>query len=142
MSKINVQKNKGFSLIEILIGIVLLAIALLAIAGMQMTSIKGNSFSGNMTQATFLGQDGLETLRSLPIPNGVWPAELSVSGPFNFGQTPNDASSTVPGTIFSRTYTVTQHPTIATVRIVQISVNWADRTDHTVSFSMTRTSSH
>ena len=133
-------KNRGFSLIEILIGIVLLAIALLAIAGMQMASIKGNSFSANMTQATFLGQDGLETLRSLPVPGGVWPAELSV-GQHNFGQTADDASPVVPGTIFNRVYGVTQHPTIATIRIVQISVNWTDRTDHTVSFSMTRTSS-
>jgi prepilin-type N-terminal cleavage/methylation domain-containing protein len=132
-------RERGFSLIEILIGIVLLAIALLAIAGMQMMSIKGNSFSSNMTQATFYGQDGLETLRSLPIPGGVWPASLSV-GPHNFGQTPNDGNSLIPGTQYSRAYTVTQHPTIATIRIIQVTVNWTDKTNHTFSFSMSRTS--
>ncbi len=137
----NVSRNEGFSLIEVLVGIVLLAIALLAIAGMQMTSIKGNSFSSNMTQATFFGQDGLETLRSIPIPGGAWPAALSV-GQHNFGQTADDGNPVIPGTIFSRAFTVTQHPTIATIRIIQVTVNWTDRIDHTVSFSMTRTSIH
>jgi prepilin-type N-terminal cleavage/methylation domain-containing protein len=137
----NPSRDKGFSLVEILIGIVLLAIALLAIAGMQITSIKGNSFSSNMTQATFYGQDGLETLRSFPIPGGVWPASLSV-GQHNFGQTPDDGDSLIPGTQYSRAYTVTQHPTIATMRIIQVTVNWTDKTNHTFSFSMSRTSVH
>jgi prepilin-type N-terminal cleavage/methylation domain-containing protein len=132
-------RNHGFSLIEILIGIVLLAIALLAIAGMQMMSIKGNSFSSNMTQATFYGQDGLETLKSLSIPAGVWPGSLSV-GQHNFGQIPDDGNSLIPGTQYSRAYTVTQHPTIPTIRIIQVTVNWTDKTNHTFSFSTTRTS--
>ena len=37
--------KKGFTLIEMLIGLVLLAIGLLAIAGMQITSVRGNFFS-------------------------------------------------------------------------------------------------
>ncbi len=135
----SVSKNEGFSLTEILVGIVLLAIALLAIAGMQMTSIKGNSFSSNMMQATFFGQDGLETLRGIPISGGAWPGALSV-GQHNFGQTADDGSPVIPGTIFSRVFTVAQHPTIPTIRIIQVTINWTDRIDHTVSFSMTRTS--
>jgi prepilin-type N-terminal cleavage/methylation domain-containing protein len=137
--KTNFIKNCGFSLIEVLVGIVLLAVALLAIAGMYMTSIKGNSFSSSMMQASFHGQDGLETLKSLAMPGGVWPASLSV-GQHNFGQTPGDADSLIPGTQYSRVYTVSQHPTLPTIRIIQVTVNWTDTTNHTVSFSTTRAS--
>ena len=59
--------KKGFTLIEVLVGLVLLAIGLLAIAGMQMTSVRGNFFSGNMTQASILAQDRLEALKQLDI---------------------------------------------------------------------------
>ncbi len=55
------MNKKGFSLIEVLVGLVLLAIGLLAIAGMQITSVRGNFFSSNMTQASVLAQDRLET---------------------------------------------------------------------------------
>jgi len=138
MKRTKLHKCRGFSLVEVLIGIVLLAVALLAIAGMQMTSIKGNSFSSTIMQATFLGQDGLETIKSLPLPGGNWPASLS-EGQHNFGQAPDDASSTVPGTNFARVYTVTQHPTVQSMRIIRIAVNWTDRANHSVSFSTTRT---
>ena len=136
---INSSKNRGFSLVEILIGIVILAIALLAIAGMQLTSIKGNAFSSTLMQAAFHGQDGLETLRSIPIPGGVWPAPLAI-GQHNFGHTPNDGNSAISGTIYSRIYAVTQHPTIANIRVITVTVNWTDKKNHTVSFSTTRTS--
>lgn len=58
---------KGFSLLEVLIGLVILTIGILAIAGMQMTSIKGTSFSNRLSQAATIAQEGLEFLKSLPI---------------------------------------------------------------------------
>ena len=135
----NLSKDKGFSLIEILIGIVLLAIALLAIAGMQIASIRGNSFGANMTQASFFGQSGLESLRALAFkPNGDWPDALS-PGPHNFGVTIDDSGLIPgPGTAFTRAYTVTQHPTNINIRIVQLTINWTDKGSHTLSFSMMR----
>ena len=131
------SKDKGFSLIEVLIGIVLLAIALLAIAGMQMASIKGNSFGASMTQASFLGQSGLESLRGLAFkPNGDWPDALSLV-PHKFGVTIDD-SGLIPGTAFTRAYTVTQHPTNANMRVIQLTISWTDKASHTLSFSMIR----
>ena len=130
-------KKSGFSLIEVLIGIVLLAIGLLAIAGMQIASIRGNSFGANMTQASFLGQSGLESLRALAFKtNGDWPDGLSLA-PHNFGVTIDD-SGLIPGTAFTRAYTVTQHPTNANMRIIQLTINWTDKGSHTLSFSMVR----
>ena len=121
-----------------MIGMVLLAISLLAIAGMQMASIKGNSFGAGMTQASFYGQSGLETLKSLSFnADGSWPNALLI-GQYNFGQTPGDGNSTIPGTGFARTYTVIQHPTNANMRIIQLTINWTDKATHTLSFSMIR----
>ena len=62
-----IRKQKGFSLIEVLIGLVLLAIGLLAVAGMQATSVRGNYSSNNVTQATYIAQAGLEFLKSLDL---------------------------------------------------------------------------
>jgi len=59
--------KKGFTLVEVLIGLIILAIGVLAIAGMQITSIVGTSFSNNLTQASVLAQDRLEFLKGLSL---------------------------------------------------------------------------
>jgi len=59
--------EKGFTLVEVLIGLIILAIGVLAIAGMQITSIVGTSFSSNLTQASVLAQDRLEFFKGLSL---------------------------------------------------------------------------
>ena len=63
----NPSADKGFTLIEVLIGLIILAIGILAIAGMQITSIRGTSFSNNLTQASVIAQERLEFLKGLPL---------------------------------------------------------------------------
>lgn len=118
------MNKKGFSLIEVLVGMVLLAIGLLAIAGMQVTSVRGNFFSSNMTQASILAQDRLETLRNLAYAD----AALSAG-------THNDG--VIPGTIFTRDYTVSLIPG-TTMLNIQVRVSWRDTTDHAITFSTVR----
>jgi type IV pilus assembly protein PilV len=65
--KIKIFKEKGFTLIEVLVGLIILAIGVLAVAGMQITSIVGTSFSNNITQASVIAQDRLEFLKGLPL---------------------------------------------------------------------------
>ncbi|MGA2318818.1 MAG: prepilin-type N-terminal cleavage/methylation domain-containing protein [Thermodesulfobacteriota bacterium] len=67
MIKIKIFKEKGFTLIEVLVGLIILAIGVLAVAGMQITSIVGTSFSNNITQASVIAQDRLEFLKGLPL---------------------------------------------------------------------------
>jgi type IV pilus assembly protein PilV len=116
--------KKGFTLIEVLVGLVILAIGLLAIAGMQITSVKGNFFSSNLTQASVLAQDRLELLRSL-----AWGHADLTGGTHNEG--------TIPNTIFTREYTVAVIPG-TTMLDITVTARWRDDTDHSVSFSTVR----
>ncbi len=118
------KKQNGFTLIEVLIGLVLLAIGLLAIAGMQITSVRGNFFSKNLSEASVLGQDRLEELRNRPYGH----AELTVG---------NHNDGTIPGTIFTRDYNVSIVPNTTMLSIV-VNVRWRDSTDHAVSFTTVR----
>jgi type IV pilus assembly protein PilV len=116
--------KKGFTLIEVLIGLVLLAVGLLAIAGMQITSVRGNFFSSNMTQASILAQDRLEALKQLDFND----AGLSVA---------NHDEGTIAGTIFTRQYNVSLVPG-TTMLTITVTVNWKDSSDHSITFSTVR----
>jgi type IV pilus assembly protein PilV len=113
--------KKGFTLIEVLVGLVLLAIGLLAIAGMQITSVRGNFYSSNMTQASILAQDRMEILKNLPYAH----ADLS---------TGNHNDGVIPGTILTRDYDVTFVPGTTMLNIT-VTIRWRDTSDHTISFS-------
>ena len=55
--------NKGFTLVEVLIAIVVLSVALLALAGLQIVSIRSNSFGNHMTEAVTLAKDVMEEMK-------------------------------------------------------------------------------
>ncbi len=116
--------EKGFTLIEVMIGILLLAIGLLSIGGMQMTAVKGNFFSHYLTQATYVGQDRLETLNNLPVDS----AELQE------GQH-NDGTVEIAGIAFNRSYTVTVD---GDTRTIVYTISWNDGVNRTISFSTIR----
>lgn len=118
------MNNKGFSLIELLIGLVILAIGLLAIAGMQITAIKGNYFSSSLTQATILAQDKMEFLKNL----GYTDVTL-ISG--NDTITPSGTTLT-----FTRVWTVVD--TATTLKTITVTVQWTDRVDHSISLTTIR----
>lgn len=56
------NRDRGFTLIEVLIAMLVLAIALLGLAQLQITAIQGNRFSYDMTEASSLASDTLEQL--------------------------------------------------------------------------------
>ena len=81
-----IEKQTGFSLIELLIGLIFLAVGLLAMAGLQGTSVRGNTFSNNLMQATYVAQDRLESLINLPLSSAQLqagnynPGAITISG--------------------------------------------------------------
>lgn len=117
---INIFEKKGFSLVEVLIGLIILAIGILAIAGLQITSIVGTSFSNNLTQASVLAQDRLEFLKGLPLND----ARLD-TGTYN---DPSDIG------IFKRSYQANRNANPNFVTITY-TVSWLEKgVTHTVSF--------
>jgi len=119
-----IRNENAFTLIEVLVGLVILVIGLLVLAVMQISAIKGSYFSSNVTQATFLTQERLEYLKNLPYND----SDLS-SGQYNEG--------TISGTIFSRQYDVTED-TANPMKTITVTVQWADRGNHSVSISTIR----
>ena len=116
----NSLEERGFTLIEVLIGLIILAIGILAVAGMQITSIRGTSFSNSLTQASVIAQDRLEFIKSLPLNDarldtGTYP------DPPNIG-------------IFTRIYQATRNANPNYVTIIY-TVSWLEKgVTHTVSF--------
>ena len=61
--RIRMKNQKGFTLIEVMISVIILSVALLALAGLQIISIQGNSFGGTMTEAITLARDRIEDFK-------------------------------------------------------------------------------
>jgi len=61
----NDAKNKGFSMIEVVVGIALVGVALLGLAQLFVLSVMNNARSDSMTNATFLAQQQIDFLRNL-----------------------------------------------------------------------------
>lgn len=65
---IKTKKNKGFTLIEVMAGIVIMATGLLLLLPMMVTSIRANNVAKNSTEASMLIKDRMETLKNMPVP--------------------------------------------------------------------------
>ena len=61
----NDAKSKGFSMIEVVVGIALVGVALLGLAQLFTLSVMNNARSDSMTNAVFLAQQQIDFLRNL-----------------------------------------------------------------------------
>jgi len=121
---IDAFRTKGFTLTEVLVGLLILAVGILAVAAMQISSTKGGSFSNHLTQATVFAQDKLEHLKNLSYND----SNLS-SGQHNEG--------ILSGTIFSREYHIVEDAGNS-MKTITVTVQWTDRASHSISFSTIR----
>jgi prepilin-type N-terminal cleavage/methylation domain-containing protein len=67
--------NRGFTLVEVMIGMAIFLIGFLAVGSMQIAAIKGNSGAREATEAATLTTNQLEPLIALPyasIVDGGW----------------------------------------------------------------------
>ena len=119
--------TKGFTLIEVLVGLIILAIGLLGIAGMQITSVKGNFFSNNLTQASYVAQDRLEFLKNQDMTSSALTAGGHDDGPM-----------TIAGTAFNRSYQVTFEKPDGSFRKIAYTVRWFDGVNHHITFTTSR----
>ena len=61
-----VATEKGFTLIEVLVAIVMLSLGLLGLGRMHIAAIQVNTIASRLTQGTTLAQDRAEQLMALP----------------------------------------------------------------------------
>jgi len=66
MDMIALKKNRGYTLIEVLIALAIFAIGFLSLASIQIKSITQNSSAKMYTEATAMAVESLERLISLP----------------------------------------------------------------------------
>jgi prepilin-type N-terminal cleavage/methylation domain-containing protein len=115
--RIRMKNQKGFTLLEVMISVIILSVALLALAGLQIISIRGNSFGGTMTEAITLARDKIEDLK-----RDNW--DNVAAG--------ND-TAVVRGIDYARNWVV---QTAARTKEVTVTVSW-DNGNHQISIATT-----
>ena len=123
------MNKKGFTLIEVLVGLVILAVGFLALASLQITSTRGNSFSNHLMQGSYVAQDRLESLKNLSY--GTLQSQA--------GKSINDGTIIISGITFSRLYGVTLvNDPHGNYLKIDYTVSWNDRVNHDITFSTIR----
>lgn len=128
--------ERGFTLIEAMIALVIIAFGLLALAGMQIMLSRNADVSKQRTEATRLAQERMEKMRSY---TGISsdPAALDWQDLATEASDPlNPLTSTYSNTIFSRSWVVSGTADDA-MRPVSVTVAWVDRAGERQSVTLT-----
>jgi len=104
------NKEEGFTLIEVLIAMAIFAVGILALAGLQVTYIGGNASAQMQTEATALGAQVIEQLKSLPFDAAELDSAANPHQPPVGGSGPYDVSWTVAENTNTKTIEVTVTP--------------------------------
>jgi prepilin-type N-terminal cleavage/methylation domain-containing protein len=104
--------DEGFTLIEVLIGMVILTIVSLGLMSLTVSTIRGNALSQRLTTATTLVQDQLEEVKRLGYANAA-----TAVGTEDYG-----AIASFPG--FRRVTAVANDTPTTNVRTVTVTVSW------------------
>jgi type IV pilus assembly protein PilV len=67
MTLLSLRRQKGFSLIEVLVSVVIMSVGILGVAGLQVLSLQQNRNSLLRAEALQLGNDILDRMRANPI---------------------------------------------------------------------------
>jgi type IV pilus assembly protein PilV len=143
------NKNSGFTLIEVLIAMLVLAVGLLGLAGLQASSLKNNQSAYNRSQATQLAYDMADRIRANPVDanNLATSAYVATTTPAvqtSCGSSPgcipalmaqNDRFNwlaNIGNTLPSGTGSIT---VVAATRTFTITINWDDNRDGSVNSS-------
>ena len=117
------HKDAGFTLIEVIIGMVILTIVSLGLMSLTVGTIRGNDFSKRLTTATMLAQDKLEQVKRL-----------------GYSQVNTAVGTEAYGTIanfpaYKRETSLATHPPTTAVTVT-VTVSWASDARSIVSRTM------
>ena len=145
MGNLTIYNQKGFSLIEAMIAMVILSIGLLAVGLMQIGAMKGNSNAISRTDGVAMAQSVMDILRTLPVEDPLlsggsnlgagMPAgnNLPTAAEIATADHPGDeifASNPIPsinGQNYTIFWNVAENSPIADTRTVRVFVYWNDQ---------------
>ena len=111
MSKL--KQQRGFTLIEILVAMIVLSVGLLGVAGLTVSVIQGNAYSKNVSTATVIAEARLEDMRRAGYAN---------TNTTNFSAGPDSVS--MGGSPFSRVTSITNNSTASGMKTITVRVSW------------------
>ena len=111
------QKQEGFTLIELMIAIVILSVGLLGMATLTGSIVQKNKFSNDLTAATTLAQDKLEDVRANGYASAVSETKTACATPFSE---------------YQREVTVSNNTPAAGMKQVTVKVYWGPSDAHDV----------
>ena len=118
-------KERGFSLIEVLIALSILAVGLLAIASMQIRAIQVNGSAGSMTEGTAYAQGKMEELLALPYDDTTNANDpLDDTTAIGTVTTRSVASADLPAGISQINWTVDTDTPATGCKTIVVTVNW------------------
>ena len=123
----NIYKDDGFTLVEILIAITIFCFAVLGLAIGTVSVIRTNQTSHLRASAVNLAQARLEELRAM-----TSAAFSSLSCP---SSTPCSDNATASGVTFTRQWRITTNSPVAGVNRIDVTVNWMDYASQTLTFT-------
>jgi type IV pilus assembly protein PilV len=118
-------KDKGFTLLEILIAISVLTVGLLAVASMQISAMRANSFAGGVTEGTTWAGDQLERLIAQPYDD----ADLNDTdgdGDAGLDDTGDDADYTEDRGIYTVCWNVAIDAVTNNTKTITVIAIWTD----------------
>jgi type IV pilus assembly protein PilV len=124
------QGERGFTVMEVLISLVVLTIGMLGIMALQGTAVKANRISRELEQARVLTSQAMEDLRGKSV------VSMGTGGAY-------PTITTSDGTVYTRTFTVANVPSEANLRLITVITSFDEDGDpanrHTATLQVVRT---
>ena len=124
-----VQMEKGFTLSEVLVAIVVLSLGLLGLETMHIAAIQVNTIASRMTQATTLAQERAELLMAMPY-NDPMLADTTSKGSFTSYTDPQ------PPQGYTIRWEVDTDTPSGGIKTINIYVTWKNKASQPKSFNL------
>jgi type IV pilus assembly protein PilV len=122
-----VRRQRGFTLIEVMVAMTLMAIGLLGVLALAKGAASASGYSRRATEAAILAEDKLEELRTVPVAAAVDDEDVVDSA----GVASDDG-------LFTRAWSIDWVGELGTITV---SVTWAEGDgDHSITFRTIRDS--
>lgn len=119
-----INDNRGISLLEVLVAMVLVSVVVLGMAGYGTVAMKGSTFSRKMTQAVTLAQDALEEVRRVGFRPTLSGEETEIGA---YGSIPDEP-------FFERIVNTKPNTPAAGLQTITVKVSW-DSDQHSISLA-------